>query len=138
MTVGFVGLAAPVSAQDKIVLNWNIFGPKRAVTAGIEAMADFFEKESGGKVEIRLAYGSALGPEKQIPEAIRSGGYEGGQMCTGYYPNKFPLTNVMELPFLPPRRLEDRIKVDDAVYANPLSVKEMADRWGIMYFGPPA
>ncbi|MEZ5815742.1 MAG: TRAP transporter substrate-binding protein DctP [Hyphomicrobiaceae bacterium] len=138
LAICFAGLAGPASAQDKITLNWNIFGPKRAVTAGIEAMADFFAKESGGKVDIKIAYGSALGPEKQTPEAIRAGGYEGGQMCTGYYPNKFPMTNVMELPFLPPRKLEDRIKVDDAVYANPLSEKEMADRWGMMYFGPTA
>lgn len=138
IAVGIATFAAPVAAQDKIVLNWNIFGPKRAVTAGIEAMADFFAKESAGKLEIKIAYGSALGPEKQIPEAIKSGGYEGGQMCTGYYPNKMPLTNVMELPFLPPSKLDARIKVDDAVYAHPLSVKELADRWGIMYFGPTA
>ncbi|MGE0767663.1 MAG: TRAP transporter substrate-binding protein DctP [Hyphomicrobiaceae bacterium] len=138
IAVGLPALAAPAHAQAKHVFNFNIFGPKRAVTAGIEAMADFFAKEGGGQVEIRIAYGSALGPEKQTPEAIRAGGYEGGQMCTGYAPNKFPLTNVMELPFLPPRKLEDRIKVDEAVYAHPLSVKEMADRWGIMYFGPTA
>jgi TRAP-type C4-dicarboxylate transport system substrate-binding protein len=135
---GLGASALPATAQDKLVLNWNIFGPKRAVTAGIEAMAEYFAKESGGKVEIKIAYGSALGPEKQTPEAIKAGGYEGGQMCTGYYPNKMPLTNVMELPFLPPGKLEDRIKVDDAVYANPHSVKEMAERWNIKYFGPTA
>jgi len=138
MAISLAAFAGPVNAQDKLVFNWNIFGPKRAVTAGIETMADFFNKESGGQVEIRITYGSALGPEKQTPEAIRSGGYEGGQICTGYAPNKFPLTNVMELPFLPPRKLEDRIKVDEAVYAHPLSVKELADRWGMMYFGPTA
>ncbi|MFV0297963.1 MAG: TRAP transporter substrate-binding protein DctP, partial [Hyphomicrobiaceae bacterium] len=68
--------------------------------------------------------------------AIKAGGYEGGMMCTGYYPGRFPMTNVMELPFLPPAKIEDRTKVDDAVYANPISVKEMASRWNIMYFAP--
>jgi TRAP-type C4-dicarboxylate transport system substrate-binding protein len=133
-----VGLAGSAAAQEKLVLNWNVFGPKRAVTAGIEAMADFFARESNGQVEIRIAYGSSLGPERQAPEAIKSAGYEGAQMCTGYYPNKFPLTNVMELPFLPPSKLEDRVKVDDAVYAHPAIVKEMAERWNIKYFGPTA
>ncbi|MFV0297524.1 MAG: hypothetical protein ACK5JT_15520, partial [Hyphomicrobiaceae bacterium] len=101
-------LTATASADDKIVLNFNLFGPKRANTAGIEALVDFYTKESKGKVEIKLVYGSALGPEKQTPSAIKAGGYEGGMMCTGYYPGRFPMTNVMELPFLPPAKIEDR------------------------------
>src|SRR3990167_5480818 len=127
--------AAPAQSQTT-TWNFNIFGPKRAVTAGIEAMADFYKKESNGQFEIKIAYGAALGPEKQIPEAIKSGGYEGGQICAGYYPNKFPLLSVMELPFLPPRSLVDNAKVNDAVLEHPLIVKEMAERWGIKYVGP--
>jgi TRAP-type C4-dicarboxylate transport system substrate-binding protein len=76
----------------------NLFGPPRAVTAGIEAVAAFYKKESNGTLDMQLSYGSSLGPEKQIPEGIKSGGYEGGMMCAGYYPNKFPLLTVMELP----------------------------------------
>ena len=67
--------------------NHNIFGPPRAVTAGMEAMAEFFKRKAGDALEIKLAYGSALGPARQIPESIKSGGIEGGQMCAGYYPN---------------------------------------------------
>jgi TRAP-type C4-dicarboxylate transport system substrate-binding protein len=113
-----------------------VFGPPRAVTAGIEAMAAFFKKESNGTFEIKIAYGAALGPEKQVPESIKSGGYEGGQMCAGYYPNKFPLLTVMELPFLAPRSIEDNAKVNHAVLNHPLIVKEMAERWNIKYLGP--
>jgi TRAP-type C4-dicarboxylate transport system substrate-binding protein len=132
----FVSASAPHAAAQKTVWNHNIFGPPRAVTAGIEAMAEFFKKESNGGFEIKIAYGAALGPEKQVPEAIKSGGYEGGQMCAGYYPNKFPLLSVMELPFLAPRSLEANAKVNQAVLSHPLIVKEMADRWNIKYFGP--
>jgi TRAP-type C4-dicarboxylate transport system substrate-binding protein len=127
--------ATPSAAQD-IVWNFNIFGPKRAVTAGIEAMAEFYQKESGGKFEIKIAYGAALGPEKQTPEAIKAGGYEGGQMCAGYYPNKFPLLSVMELPFLAPVKIEQNAKVNHAVLNHPLIEKEMKERWNIKYFGP--
>ena len=130
-----IGGAAPASAQ-KTVWNHNFFGPPRAVTTGIEAMAEFYKKESNGEFEIKIAYGAALGPEKQVPEAIKSGGYEGGMMCIGYYPNKFPLLSVAELPFLLPRRTEDRAKVEHAVLSHPLIAKEMADRWKIKYFGP--
>lgn len=129
------GGATPVAAQD-IVWNHNIFGPSREVTRGIEATAEFYKKASGGKFEIKLAYGSALGPERQTPEAIKSGGYEGGQMCAGYYPNKMPLLTVMELPFLSPVDTADRAKVEAAVVAHPLIVKEMAERWNIKYFNP--
>jgi TRAP-type C4-dicarboxylate transport system substrate-binding protein len=138
IAVAFVAVAAaaPPAAAQKTVWNHNIFGPPRAVTAGMEAMVEFYKKESNGDLEIKIAFGAALGPEKQVPEAIKSGGYEGGQMCAGYYPNKFPLLSVMELPFLPPRSLEDNAKVNHAVLSHPLIVKEMAERWDIKYFGP--
>ncbi|HEY7085836.1 MAG TPA: TRAP transporter substrate-binding protein DctP [Hyphomicrobiaceae bacterium] len=129
------GSCCPASAQT-IVWNHNVFGPPRAVTKGIETMAEFFKKESKGTLEIKIAYGASLGPEKQIPEGIKSGGYEGGQMCAGYYPNKFPLLTVMELPFLAPRDIEKNAKVNQAVLSHPLIVKEMAERWNIKYFGP--
>lgn len=129
------GLSAPATAQT-IVWNHNVFGPPRAITKGIEAMAAEYKKASGGSFEIKLAYGAALGPTKQIPEAIKAGGYEGGQMCVGYYPNKFPLLSVMELPFLVPSRTEDHAKVYAAVVNHPLIAKEMAERWNIKYFGP--
>jgi TRAP-type C4-dicarboxylate transport system substrate-binding protein len=135
IALALVVAAMPASAQTQ-VWNHNIFGPPRAVTAGIEAMAEFYKAESKGAVEIKIAYGAALGPERQAPESIKSRGYEGAQMCAGYYPNKFPLLSAMELPFLAPRRTEDRAKVDHAVLTHPLIVKEMAERWNIKYLGP--
>ena len=132
----FAALFATPASAEKIVWNVNLFGPPRAVTAGIEAMAEYFKKESNGDFVLKLAYGSSLGPERQTPEAIKSGGYEVGLMCAGYYPSKFPLLTVMELPFLPPRRIEDNAPVNHAVQTNPVIVKEAADRWNIMYFGP--
>jgi TRAP-type C4-dicarboxylate transport system substrate-binding protein len=128
--------ATPASAQQKTLWNHNVFGPPRAVTAGIETVADIYKKASNGDFEIRIAYGAALGPERQAPEAIKAGGYEGGMMCVGYYPNKFPLLSVLELPFLAPRNLADNAKVNEAVLNHPLIAKEMADRWNIKYFAP--
>ena len=136
-SVSLIALSAassPVLAQSKIVWNHNIFGPKREVTAGIEAAADLINKEAKGAAEIKLVYGAALGPEKQTPESIKSGGYEGGQICAGYYPNKFPLLTVMELPFLAPPNTKARAILDRKVLNHPLVVKEMATRWGIKPF----
>ena len=132
MVVAFSG----TTAAENLVWNFNIFGPPRAVTAGIEAMRDFYAKESNGALEIKIAYGAALGPERQAPESIKSGGYEGALMCAGYYPNKFPLLTVMELPFLPPRDIGANEKVNGAILQHPAIVKEMAERWNIKYFAP--
>jgi TRAP-type C4-dicarboxylate transport system substrate-binding protein len=129
------GLSAPAAAQT-IVWNDNVFGPPRALTKGMEAMVEHYKRASGGKFEIKIAYGSALGPEKQTPEAIKAGGYEAGMMCVGYYPNKFPLLSVMELPFLVPARTAAHAKVYEAVLHHPLIEKEMAQRWNMKYFGP--
>jgi TRAP-type C4-dicarboxylate transport system substrate-binding protein len=128
--------AGPASAADKIVWNHNVFGPPRAVTVAIETIRDELQKASNGSFELKIAYGSALGPEKQIPESIKSGGYEGGFMCAGYYPNKMPLLTVMELPFLTPADMHQHAKVYQAVINHPLIVKEMAERWNIKYLGP--
>lgn len=131
-----MALSAPSASAQTLVWNHNVFGPPRAVTRGMEAMSEFYKKASNGAFEIKIAYGSALGPERQTPEAIKSGGYEGGQMCVGYYPNKFPLLSVVELPFLAPRKTEDRAKVDHVVLNHPLIVKEMAERWNMKYLAP--
>ncbi len=130
-----IATSTPTFAQ-KVVWQHNIFGPKRAVTAGMEAVANYLQKASNGQLEIKISYGAALGPPKQVPEAIKSGGYDGGQMCAGYYPNKFPLLTVMELPFLTPAKTADHAKVYEAVMHHPLIVKEMAERWGIKYIAP--
>ena len=129
------GLATSAAAEQ-VTWNINIFGPPRALTKGIESMAEFYKKESNGEFEMKLNYGSALGPTKQIPESIKAGGYEGGQICVGYYPNKFPLLSVMELPFILPKDTANRAKVDRAISQHPAIVKEMADRWNLKYLSP--
>jgi TRAP-type C4-dicarboxylate transport system substrate-binding protein len=134
-TTAAVCLAAPASAQS-ISWNFNVFGPPREVTVGLETVRDFYKKESNGSVEVKIAYGSALGPERQTPESIKAGGYEGGMMCAGYYPNKFPLLTVMELPFVTPADTAKTALVYDALINHPLIVKEMGERWGIRYFAP--
>ncbi len=123
IAVPFALGAIPGARADTAVWNVNIFGPPRASTAGIEAMAEFLKKELNGTFEMKIAYGAALGPERQAPESIKSGGYEGALMCAGYYPNKFPLLSVMELPFLTPRGIAETAKVYDAVLNHPLIAK---------------
>jgi TRAP-type C4-dicarboxylate transport system substrate-binding protein len=129
-------LATEPAVAQTLIWNHNVFGPPREVTVAIETIRDYFKKASNGSFEIKIAYGSALGPERQAPESIKSGGYEGAQLCAGYYPNKMPLLTVMELPFITPADTAKTAKVYEAVINHPLIVKEMAERWGIRYLGP--
>jgi signal transduction histidine kinase/GAF domain-containing protein len=47
-------------------------------------------------------------------------------MCAGYYPAKFPLLSVMELPFLSPAEPKIHAKIYDAVIHHPLIVNEIS------------
>jgi len=132
------GTAVSVSgiAQAKSVWNFNIWGSKRAFTAGIEHIDAAMRKDTNGELGINIQYGDALGPRKQNPENIKNGAIEAGQLCVGYYPNKFPMLSAMELPFLLPRDLRTRAKVEMEVLAHPIMVKELAGRWKSKFFGP--
>jgi TRAP-type C4-dicarboxylate transport system substrate-binding protein len=129
------GASAPAAA-DKMVWNFNVWGGKRAFTTGIETIKTIFEDEGGGTFELRINYGDALGPRQKTPESIKVNAFEAGQMCVGYYPNKFPLLSVMELPFLLPRDLRARANIEMDVLAHPIIVEEMARLWNIKFFGP--
>ena len=128
--------AASTAMAEKSTWNFNIWGGKRAFTAGIESLKVDLEKAGGGDFELKINYGDALGPRRQNPENIRVAAFEAGQICVGYYPGKLPLLSVMELPFLLPRDLQERANVEDEVLEHPAIVAEMAKRWNMRYFGP--
>ena len=127
---------APVTAAESTVWNFNIWGGKRAFTIGIETIKNILEAEAPGSFELRINYGDALGPPKKNPESVRVNAFEAAQFCVGYYPNKFPLLSVLELPFLLPTKLRQRANIEMEVLAHPLIVEEMAKRWNIKFFGP--
>jgi len=131
-----VALPLAGAAQAQTVWNFNMFGPKRALTAGIESMAEAVAKDTNGQLTINVQYGDALGNRKQNPENVKTGVYEAAQMCVGYYPNKYPLLSVMELPFLAPRDLAIRAKVEMEVMAHPAIRAELEDRWNSVFLSP--
>ena len=92
----------PAMAADTTTWNFNVWGGKRAFTTGIETIKKILEAEGNGSFKLRINYGDALGPPKKSPESVRVNAFEAAQFCVGYYPNKFPLLSVLELPFLLP------------------------------------
>ena len=133
MAFGSVGVAY---SADKVVWNFNVWGGQRAFTKGVEIIKEKLEAAGNGSFELKINYGDALGPKKQNPENIKVGAFEAGQICVGYYPGKYPLLSVMELPFLLPRDINARAKVEMAVLSHPDIVAELTDRWNSKFFGP--
>jgi TRAP-type C4-dicarboxylate transport system substrate-binding protein len=131
-SAGFTGLA---SAADNPTVTWNLstWGPPRAFTAGVEALAKHVESESGGKFTIKIHYGEELGKAVDNLDNIKLGSFEIAQICTGYHPGKNPAITVLDLPALPLADPDVHARVHDAIYKHPAIVNEFK-RWNAMVF----
>lgn len=125
-------LATPDS-DAKVVWKYSVWGPPRAFTAGIEKAKALWEQAGNGRFELQITYGSALSPEKENLDSIKLGMIEGAYMCVGYGPNKTPLAQVLELPFLLTDDMRVNMRVIDAVMQHPLIEEELATRWNAKY-----
>jgi TRAP-type C4-dicarboxylate transport system substrate-binding protein len=117
----------------KMVWKYSVWGPPRAFTAGIEKAKALWETAGKGRFELQINYGSALSPEKENLDSIKLGLIEGAYMCVGYGPNKTPLAQVLELPFLLTDDMRVNSRVIDAVMQHPLIEEELATRWNAKY-----
>lgn len=68
-------------AAEKVVWNYAIYGPPRAVTKQIEYVAQYLEEKSGGNFTLRLAYAKSISPAKEVLDSIKIGAIEGGLMA---------------------------------------------------------
>jgi len=128
------GESTPVpDGDEKVVWKYSLWGPPRAFTRGIEKARELWEEASGGRFEMQISYGSALSPEKENLDSIKLGLIEGAYVCVGYGPNKTPLAQVLELPFLLSDDMRVNTAVIDAVMQHPLIAEELATRWNAKY-----
>jgi TRAP-type C4-dicarboxylate transport system substrate-binding protein len=120
--------ALAVVDGPKVAWNLSVWGPPRAFTAGIETLAKYVEKETGGKFTIKIHYGGALSKGQDNLDNIKLGSFEIAQICSGYHPGKHLGINVLDLPGLPLGDSEVHAMVHDAVFQHPYIVKEFK-RW---------
>jgi len=118
---------------EKVVWKYSVWGAPRAFTAGIEHAKARWEAAGKGRFELQINYGSALSPEKENLDSIKLGLIEGAYICVGYGPNKTPLAQVLELPFLLTDDMRVNARVIDAVMQHPLVEEELARRWNAKY-----
>ncbi len=120
-------VALPAAAAvdgPKVAWDLSVWGPPRAFTAGIEALAKHVSSETGGKFTIKIHYGDALSKGPDNLDNIKLGAFEMAQICTGYHPGKNPAITVLDLPGLPLVDPDVHARVHDVVYKHPAIVAE--------------
>jgi len=100
----FCGLAIAhgASADEPIVLKFGSTAPTRA-HLNVQVYAPWSErvtKASEGTLKVDFVPGSVLGSDGQMVERVTSGVADIGFDLQAYYPGKYPLTEIVSLPFL--------------------------------------
>ena len=122
--------------EDKVVWKYSLWGPSRAFTRGIETAKELWEEKGHGRFELQIGYGGAFSPAKENLDSIKLGLIDGAHVCVGYGPNKTPLAQVLELPFLLTDDMRANARIIDAVMRHPLVERELATRWNAKYLMP--
>ena len=129
-----VGVAATKYCDGpKVTWRQALWGNRRAVTEGIESIVEKVKEATCGNFDIQLFYAEQLSKSREIPDAIKVGAVDGGQICASYYPAKMRALGVLDLPFLPVENLDVLKEVFEVMYAHEAFKKALA-AWGAMYY----
>jgi TRAP-type transport system periplasmic protein len=91
-------LAIPASAKMKINIG-STYGPDAPVHFGQVKFKELVEQRSKGEMEVLIHVGGAMGGERDVFEAMSSGGLEMGAMGSGDVSIFFPKWMVYEVPY---------------------------------------
>ena len=97
------GGAPPAAAQDKITLKVAIFTPEPASSSKwFKIKKEELAKATGGKLDLELFFGASMGPLNRHFELARTGVADMAWFQEGATPGRFPLTELLQSPFLYP------------------------------------
>lgn len=99
--LGLTFLAAPALAQESITAKVGSVAPEETPwdewLKGVKAR---IEKDTGGKVKLKVFLGGKLGGEKEMVEETKNGNLQIFGGSTGAVATYVPELNVLELPFI--------------------------------------
>ena len=125
-------MAGPAAAQmvDGPSVFWKIsmWGNPRALSAGMEAMAEKVREDTGGKFNIKIFYGGQLSGSRENLDGLKINAFEGAAICNFYHPGKNPAWMVFSLPFLPLGDPAVDKYVRTKMFEHPAIVADM-DKW---------
>jgi TRAP-type C4-dicarboxylate transport system substrate-binding protein len=104
LVVGICLLAFPLFAKNPVELRLSSFTPPTHImnTKVLQPWIENVEKQTNGLVKITLYPGSTLGSPMDQYDLVVRGAAHVSWGFPGYTPGRFPLTSVMDLPFMSP------------------------------------
>lgn len=123
-------MAAGAADVDGPSVFWKIsmWGNPRALSAGMEAMAEKVREDTGGKFNIKIFYGGQLSGSRENLDGLKLNAFEGAAICNFYHPGKNPAWMVFSLPFLPLGNPQVDKYVRTKMFEHPAIVADM-DKW---------
>ncbi len=89
------------AAAQPIELKLAYFlGDQHAMSQWLIRWANKLEKDSGGRIVVKRFPGSQMGPVQQHYDFVRTGQADIGWFLHGATPGRFPLTEIVNLPYL--------------------------------------
>ena len=95
-------LSTQARAEDPIELKLATFEPPGAFAASeiLQAWADRVNEDSGGRLNVKVFAGGVLGAPPQQYDIVKGGVADIAWTVLGYIGGQFPLSSVVDLPFL--------------------------------------
>jgi TRAP-type transport system periplasmic protein len=102
LTVAVGVLAAPdASAQQKFEMKLAYYvGDQHAMSKWLIKWSDQLTKDSGGRIAVKRFPGAQMGPVQQHYDFARTGQADVSWFLHGATPGRFPLTELIQLPYL--------------------------------------
>jgi TRAP-type transport system periplasmic protein len=98
--------------------------------------SDELEKRTGGRIKAIFYYSEALGKAPTYADLLQSGGTDAATVMPGYSPGRFPLLEVMNLPFMwPDGDVPNKVYCD--LFSRGHFNKELA-KYKLLYLGTTA
>lgn len=97
--VASLALAMPAAAAKMKINIGSTYGPDAPVHFGMVKFKELVESRSKGEMEVLVHVGGAMGGERDVFEAMSSGGLEMGGMGSGDVAIFFPKWMVYEVPY---------------------------------------
>jgi TRAP-type C4-dicarboxylate transport system substrate-binding protein len=95
------GLAAGAQAQQKIEMKLAYFvGDQHAMSKWLIKWSETLEKRSNGRLAVKRFPGAQMGPTPQHYDFARTGQADVSWFLHGATPGRFPLTELIQLPYL--------------------------------------
>jgi TRAP-type C4-dicarboxylate transport system substrate-binding protein len=102
LLAAWFALINPVHAADPIELKIATFEPPHAFAASaiLKGWADKINEQSEGRLNVKIFAGGVLGKPPQQYDIVKGGVADIAWTVLGYIGGQFPLSSVIELPFM--------------------------------------